>query len=223
MSKILIGGFTLLASVSAIGAWASIGGTHRTENPGVRSVLGTVRVSGAVAAPGILSVDVDPDVCGADPLLDESLLVDPESLGVMNVVIRITSMIDGAPATDRDYPRALQQRNCRYEPHILIVPAGREFSILNWDGILHHTRSSTDQPIDRAQPRLLKRVPVVLKEPEFIEVACDVHDWMNAWIVVAEHRFYVVTGETGEFRLEGVPPGRYQLQIWHETLGSETV
>jgi hypothetical protein len=36
--------------------------------------------------------------------------------------------------------------------------------------------------------------------------------------VVAEHPFYAVTNERGEFALENVPPGAYTLQVWHESL-----
>jgi hypothetical protein len=50
-------------------------------------------------------------------------------------------------------------------------------------------------------------------------VDCDLHSWMRGWVVVAEHPFYVVTNEQGEFSLDNVPPGKYSLEVWHETLG----
>jgi hypothetical protein len=39
-------------------------------------------------------------------------------------------------------------------------------------------------------------------------------------VVVAEHPYYAVTNERGEFALENVPPGNYTLQVWHESLGT---
>lgn len=225
MSKTLLGGLTLLTSVVAMGATATSGGPLHFEILELGSITGTVTFSGDVAAPRVLEVGIDRDVCAAEPLLDESLLVDPESRGLMNVVVRITSIENAAEPRESDYLRALQQRHCRFEPHVLIVAAGREFSILNWDGILHntHTRSNLNRPFNKAQPGFLKRIPVTLKTPETIEVRCDAHNWMSAWIVVAEHRFYGLTGELGEFRLEGVPPGLHELELWHETLGRQTV
>jgi len=226
MSKIFLGGLTLLTSVFALGATAIDGNPRHSGNQDLGSITGTIRVSGAVDAPQVLRVGVDREVCAEEPLLDESLIVDNESLGVKNVVVRITSIEEGsAKPRETDYLRALQQRNCRFEPHVLIVAAGREFSILNWDGILHntHTRSRLNRPFNKAQPGFLKRVPVTLKLPETMEVACDAHDWMTAWIVVAEHRFYTVSGDQGEFRLDGVPAGRHELEILHETLGTQTV
>jgi len=225
MSRIFLGGLTLLTSVVVMGGSAISPGPLQPDNLELGSITGTIRVAGAVAAPGVLEVGVDRDVCATEPLQDESLLVDPESLGVKNVVVRITSIENAAEPRERDYLRALQQRQCRFEPHVLIVAAGREFSILNWDGILHntHTRSSLNRPFNKAQPGFLKKIPVTLKTPETIEVRCDAHDWMSAWIVVAEHRFYSLSSDQGEFQLQGVPAGRHELEIWHETLGNQTV
>jgi len=45
---------------------------------------------------------------------------------------------------------------------------------------------------------------------------------MRGWVVVAEHPFYAVTNEQGEFILETVPPGKYTLQVWQESLGNVT-
>jgi hypothetical protein len=45
---------------------------------------------------------------------------------------------------------------------------------------------------------------------------------MRAWVVVAEHPFFAVSGASGEFALDNVPPGKYTLKIWHETLGAVT-
>ena len=57
------------------------------------------------------------------------------------------------------------------------------------------------------------------RRAERIRVKCDAHPWMSAWIVAAGHPYYAVTGENGAFRLDQVPPGTYQLEAWHETLG----
>jgi hypothetical protein len=58
--------------------------------------------------------------------------------------------------------------------------------------------------------------------PEKVKVKCDMHDWMGAWIAVVDHPYNAVTDEAGSFVLENVPPGTYTLEIWHETLGSDT-
>jgi len=158
------------------------------------------------------------------PILDESLLVDTATSGVKNVVV----WLEGVPSAENpaqigEIP-TLDQKGCRYEPHVLVVRSGQEIHILNSDGILHntHTRSTSNRPINKAQPGFLKKVSVSFRRPEIIEVGCDAHEWMRAWIVVAEHSYYAVTDQTGGFRFEGVPPGTYTLQVWHESLGRQS-
>ena len=46
---------------------------------------------------------------------------------------------------------------------------------------------------------------------------------MRAWVVVAEHPFYAITGDQGDFTLDNVPAGRHTLQIWQETLGTVNI
>jgi hypothetical protein len=54
-------------------------------------------------------------------------------------------------------------------------------------------------------------------------VDCDLHPWMRTWVVVADHPFYTVTNDQGEFTLGNVPPGQYTLQLWQESLGDVTM
>ena len=50
-------------------------------------------------------------------------------------------------------------------------------------------------------------------------VKCDVHGWMQAYIRVDDHPYHAVTDARGKFRIEGIPPGTYTLELWHERLG----
>jgi hypothetical protein len=52
-----------------------------------------------------------------------------------------------------------------------------------------------------------------------VQVNCDLHSWMRSWVVVAEHPYYALSNDAGEFVLADVPPGKYVLQTWHEVLG----
>ena len=45
---------------------------------------------------------------------------------------------------------------------------------------------------------------------------------MRSWVVVAEHPFYAITNDQGEFSITNLPAGQYTLEVWHETLGDTT-
>ena len=55
-----------------------------------------------------------------------------------------------------------------------------------------------------------------------IPMRCDVHPWMNAFVSVFDHPYFSVSSDGGEFTLQGLPPGDYVLEAWHETLGTAT-
>ncbi len=191
---------------------------------GTGTISGTVTFAGSATSPVKLDITMDHEVCDREPQFREDLVVAPQNGGLKNVVVWLKDMpeqaTDTPPATSD--PVALDQRGCRFIPHVVIVPAGETLNILNSDGILHniHTRGSVNRPINKAQPGILKRVKAKFKYPEMISVKCDAHKWMSAWIVVAGHAYYALTNEDGSYRLDNVPPGTYSLEFWHERLGS---
>ena len=56
-----------------------------------------------------------------------------------------------------------------------------------------------------------------------VEVGCDVHAWMKAWIGVVDHPYFAITGADGTWSMSDVPPGTYTLEVWHETLGRQEI
>ena len=92
---------------------------------------------------------------------------------------------------------------------------------LNNDRLLHnlHSASTSNAVFNRTQPKG-RTIPIEFRKPEIIRIDCDLHPWMRAWVVVAEHPFYAVTDERGEFVLANVPPGQYTLHVWQESLGT---
>ncbi|MFQ5753633.1 MAG: carboxypeptidase regulatory-like domain-containing protein [bacterium] len=185
---------------------------------------GKVTFSGEVPIPKQLEITQDQNVCGKEPKHNESLVVSKESHGLRNVVGSIVNISKGKAWPADIEPSVLDQNGCRFDPHVLVVPKEAKFNVLNNDGIMHniHTYSNENMPINRAQPRFIKNIPLKFDKPEFIKVTCDLHSWMNAWIVVAAHPYYTVTDENGSFTITDIPAGTYQIEFWHEKLGKQT-
>lgn len=186
------------------------------------TIVGTVKFQGKGPQAKKIVVTRNKEVCGKEAKLSESLIVGSNG-GVRNTVLFLTDVKKGKKF---DTPSDLQldQRGCQFRPHVFIVPAGKSFDLINSDGILHNFRTTgTKNPIlNKAQPKFKKKLKIKIDQPEIIRVNCDVHEWMKAWLVVAEHPYYVLTEENGSFKIPAIPPGTYTLQLWHETLGQQT-
>ncbi len=186
-------------------------------------VSGRVTLDGAAPAPAKLDVNKDVEVCAKTEKMSESLLVSADG-GVANAVVYLKNPPAGAKAAVPSKNPAIDQLGCRYDPHVLMVPAGATVDIQNSDGILHniHTYSSDNPPFNAAQPKFKKVIRKQLDKPEFVRLTCDVHGWMEAWIVVQGHPFYALTDSNGGFEIDGIPAGEYEVGVWHEKLGEQT-
>ena len=203
--------------VSAMPAHAYDGGP--VANGG--SISGTVKYKGTPPAPAKLDVNKDTDVCGKTQKVDKSMTVAPDG-GIQYAVVSIPSITKGKPFSDAKV--VLDQNNCEYVPHIVLTPPGTQIDIQNSDGILHniHTYSQKNEPVNIAQPKFKKTVNATFKTPEAVRMACDVHGWMQGWLIVQNNPYYTVTDEKGAFKITDVPPGDYEVQVWQEKLGEST-
>jgi plastocyanin len=185
-------------------------------------IVGKVKYAGTAPVPAKIQVTKDQAVCGKAEHIDESLLVGPDK-GVKNVVVNIADPKDGKKYTPAAKP-SLDQNGCKFVPHVDIVPAGQEVTIVNSDGILHniHTFPKNNPPFNKAQPKFKKEMPATFDKADIIQIKCDVHSWMAGWIVVAGHAYYALTDAAGNFKIEGVPAGTYTLEYWHEKLGKQS-
>jgi plastocyanin len=184
------------------------------------SISGTVKYKGTAPAPKKLEVSKDKEVCGKTPKVDQSLVVNNGNLA--NAVVTITDIKSGKKLDAKKV--TLDQKGCEYQPHVLAFPAGSTVEILNPDGILHnvHSYSKVNSPFNIAQPKFKKTLEQKIDKPEAIEVKCDVHGWMQGWLVATESPYVAVTDNSGNFKLTDVPPGSYTVEVWHEKLGKNT-
>lgn len=185
------------------------------------SIKGSVLYNGPAVSPKTLPVTIDQYVCGNQKPGEE--LVVSARRGIRNAVVSLQPPPAGAKWEGTPRPAQMDQMGCVYTPRVVVVPVGGTVDFLNSDRLLHnlHSVSRENPTFNRTQPKG-RTVSMTFSKPEIVRIDCDLHSWMRAWVVVAAHPFYAVTGGDGEFTLEGVPPGRYTLQIWQESLGTVT-
>jgi len=193
-----------LASLGAVAGPAVAGDIH-----------GTVRFNGPAERLAPLTVTKDNGACGA-ALPDESLLVVSGDLA--NVVVTLLGAPGAAPGKV-----TLDQQGCRFVPHVQVAALGSTLEILNSDAVLHgvHGWLGRSTRFNIPMPAKAARASAKLDRVGVIQVRCDVHGWMRAYLVVADGPA-AVSGPDGAFTLRDVPPGRYVLTAWHERLGEKT-
>jgi hypothetical protein len=184
------------------------------------TIAGVVRYDGVAPKSARLEISKDKDVCGAQPLFDQTLIVG-DGGGIRNVVVSIVDIDKGKPMKPADGV-VFDQKGCEYSPHVIAFPAGSSIKVLNSDGILHsiHTESTINPVVDMAQPGFKKTLSVTIDKPEAIHVTCDAHNWMDGWWYVTSNPYFAITGADGRFSIANVPPGDYTLQVWQEKLGT---
>ena len=181
------------------------------------TISGVVKFAGAAPAAKKIDVNKDKEVCDKTAKSDASLIVSGGNL--VNAVVSITDIKKGKKM--EPIKVTLDQNGCEYKPHVAAIPAGSTVEILNPDGILHnvHSYSKVNTAFNVAQPKFKKSVTQKIDKPEIINVKCDVHGWMNAWLFVSETPYFSLTDNSGGFKLTDVPAGTYNVEVWHETLG----
>jgi plastocyanin len=187
------------------------------------TIVGEVQYEGTPPQPETMPVTKDEQVCGTEPKVSQALLVGPDK-GIQNVVVFLPDIQKGAAQEKPAKNPVLDQKQCEYHPHIQIFPAGSTLDIINSDGVLHNikTEPGSKTAFNIAQPKFRKKIEKSFDSPDIVRVECNVHGWMQAVLVVSGNPYYTLTDAHGAFKLTDVPPGKYTLKLWHETLGEQT-
>ena len=167
---------------------------------------------GSAPAVAKVPVTIDQYLCGNEKPADD--LQVSAAREIRNAVVWIENAPANAPpAATRKVE--VDQKGCT------LVPTGGTVDFLNSDRLLHniHATPKANVSFNRTQP-MGRTIPITFGQPEIVRINCDLHSWMTAWVVVAAHRFYAVTGPDGAFAFDDLPPGPYTLQVWHERLGA---
>lgn len=111
---------------------------------------------------------------------------------------------------------AVEQRNKAFVPLVSVVQVGTPVSFPNRDEIRHHVYSFS--PAKRFELKLYAGTPadpIVFDKPGEVVLGCNIHDHMIAYIYVVETPWFAKSGKDGRARIDGLPPGEYDLNAWH--------
>lgn len=119
----------------------------------------------------------------------------------------------------------IDQRGCRYSPHVFGMRVGQPLVLMNSDNTFHNifAAAKVNRPFNLGMTLSVRKLTRTFERPEvMIPLRCNVHPWMAAYIGVLEHPFFAVTDSSGKFRLSKLPAGTYELTAWHERFGVST-
>jgi hypothetical protein len=183
------------------------------------TISGAIKWSGPVPHELDFPVTKDPQICAPDgnkTVSLERLIVGSEG-GVANTIVYLKNISAGKALELPEQRRHLDQRHCRYIPHILLVPQNAALQMQSSDATLHtiHMDGAATYNLPFPFPNQISSRNMAT--PGLVNLRCNGgHVWMNAEMMVVPHPYYAVTDESGRFEFTSVPPGTYQIVAWHE-------
>ena len=116
----------------------------------------------------------------------------------------------------------IDQKNLRFIPHVLPILKGTTVDFPNSDNVRHNVLSppGTAKQFNLGTYDVGVTKSVTFEEEGEVPLLCNVHTEMSAFIVVLPNPYFAVTDRRGNFSIEGVPPGTYTLETWHERMRS---
>lgn len=192
---------------------------------GDRSISGVITFSGTPPPPEPLSFAWAED---CKPLMEGVTLhdVEGEAGGLKDVFVYVLS---GLPASARypvpEQPKSISNKSCLFTPRVFGLQVDQKLELSNDDPLLHIFHAIPEKgEFSFATPKGPQKFVRTFSEAQaMVLIVCDIHPWMNSYVGVLEHPFFAVTDSRGAFHIEGLPPGKYVVEVWHRQLGSRQV
>ena len=181
----------------------------------VASAQGSITVTITTTAKGAppVRVTIDQKVCG-DQLPDEAIVVDAQGR-LANAVVILTGVTRGYPAEP-----VVTNEKCRFGPRVQLIGAKANVKTTSKDPILHTTNAQLENGrtlFNVALPIAGLTIAKSIAASGNVRLSCNTHPWMRGWLVVTNEAA-AISGADGRFTIDNVPPGTYEVRVWHESL-----
>jgi hypothetical protein len=116
---------------------------------------------------------------------------------------------------------------CAATPRVVAVRVGQRLLLSSADETFHALRiQGAEREVGRRLPKAGASFEHRFTQPQVMaRLRCDVHPWMQAYVAAVAHPYFAVSGPGGAVRVPtaDLPDGRYEVGLWHETLGEKHV
>ena len=177
----------------------------------VSSITGTITTSAKGAAP--VRVTIDQNICGSE-LPDEAIVVDAQGR-LANAVVILTGVKRPAGGDT-----IVTNEKCRFGPRVQLARPKGNIRTTSKDPILHTTQAQEESGrsiFNVALPMPGLNISKPIGGAGTVRLSCNTHPWMRGWMIVTDEAA-AVSGADGRFTIDNVPPGTYELRVWHEAL-----
>lgn len=220
-------GFRTVSRILTVGCLIALAGSAQAGDNGTIKGKAIFKGNHAKYKRSVINTAKDPNCKKSKKKIGTEKVIinkktEPKTL--RNVLVYIKKGLGDRHFTAPTEPFVLDQIGCQYKPHIIALMEGQPLRIRNNDDTNHniHFLPKVNQELNFSQPKKDMQRDVTLQVEDIFRVKCDVHPWMGAYVKVFNHPFFVVTGRSGSFEIKGLPPGKYEVEAWHERFGTQT-
>jgi hypothetical protein len=178
------------------------------------TISGRVMWVGASPSAQIDRMYRDSELCGEDMPIDELVIVSLEGI-TRGKPLPIPGSV------------VIENRGCRFLPSMFVTIVGTTLEIQNLDPIMHYTHARLDTRFGPTLWNVIQQAGAegrsrLLDTLGLLDIRCDLHPNMKAFIQVLDHPYFDQTSFDGHFKLRDVPPGSYTLNTWHPRFGTRS-